>query len=134
MRQSIFAELRSHPSSTIKLLYLTPEFFEKSATLQSALDALSQEGLLARFVVDEAHCISTWGHDFRPAYRKLAMIRQRFPRVPIMALTATATPVVVEDCVNVLGMRNVAKFQRVGRLAGRVTGRRSIGRICAMKS
>ena len=116
MRQSIFAELRSHPSSTIKLLYLTPEFFEKSATLQSALDALSQEGLLARFVVDEAHCISTWGHDFRPAYRKLAMIRQRFPQVPIMALTATATPVVVEDCINVLGMRNVAKFQRVGRL------------------
>lgn len=115
MKQSIFAELRNHPSRTLKLLYVTPEFLEKNATLQTTLDNLDAEGLLARFVVDEAHCISTWGHDFRPAYRKLAMIRRRFPRVPIMALTATATPVVYEDCVKVLGMRSVAKFQRVGK-------------------
>jgi ATP-dependent DNA helicase RecQ len=66
--------------------------------------------------VDEAHCISEWGHDFRPEYRQLAELRQLFPTVPLMALTATATERVRKDIVTLLKLREpscyVASFNR----------------------
>ncbi len=94
-----------------RLLYLAPE----RLMLAGLLDDLKkwEVGLIA---VDEAHCISEWGHDFRPEYRQLSQLRDLFPEVPVMALTATATPRVREDIVKQLRLREprcyVASFNR----------------------
>jgi ATP-dependent DNA helicase RecQ len=82
-----------------ELLYASPEGLE--ASVGWALQNLD----LKLVAVDEAHCISHWGHDFRPAYRKLNGLKRRFPNVPILALTATATRQVTKDIVGQLGMR-----------------------------
>jgi ATP-dependent DNA helicase RecQ len=82
------------------VLYLSPERVQKPG-FTSWLDG--QRPLL--FAIDEAHCVSEWGHDFRPEYRQLALLRERRPGVPILALTATATPQVVEDIGRALQMR-----------------------------
>ncbi|GMT18935.1 hypothetical protein PFISCL1PPCAC_10232, partial [Pristionchus fissidentatus] len=83
----------------IKLLYVTPEKISASGRLSSVFSSLHRRGLLARFVIDEAHCVSQWGHDFRPDYTKLCSLRDVYahPKVPIIALTATATPKIVQD-------------------------------------
>ncbi|KAJ8272150.1 hypothetical protein COCON_G00110090 [Conger conger] len=88
----------------IKLLYATPEKVCASGRMISALQNLYERGLLARFVIDEAHCVSQWGHDFRPDFKRLHELRQKFPGVPIMALTATATPRVQKDILHQLQM------------------------------
>ncbi|XP_059062249.1 recQ-like DNA helicase Blm [Achroia grisella] len=75
----------------LKLLYVTPEKICSSPKFQDVLTALYSRDKIARFVVDEAHCVSAWGHDFRPDYKRLHELRRRFPRPPLMALTATAT-------------------------------------------
>jgi ATP-dependent DNA helicase RecQ len=95
----------------IKLLYVAPETL-LTARLSSLLSGL-QVDLLA---IDEAHCISEWGHDFRPEYRQLAGVRRRFPSAVCMALTATATPRVRNDIASTLGFTQsnefVASFNR----------------------
>ena len=83
-----------------EIVYVAPEGLEASSG--NAVAGLP----LALIAVDEAHCISQWGHDFRPAYRNLVGLKERFGHVPILALTATATPEVMRDIVTQLGMRN----------------------------
>ena len=95
----------------IKLLYITPEKLRHSNMIQNILIKLYEKKLLSRFVVDEAHCMSDWAHDFRPDYGRLGMLRRDFPRVPIMALTATANEKVVNDAIRALGMQNEYRFK-----------------------
>ena len=95
----------------IKILYLSPE----RLLHEGMLDTLEQ--LRLEFVaVDEAHCISSWGHDFRPEYRALKAVRARFPKVPMLALTASATERVRHDIIEMLELKNpnnfVASFNR----------------------
>uniref|UniRef100_A0A8D3DWU9 RecQ-like DNA helicase BLM n=1 Tax=Scophthalmus maximus TaxID=52904 RepID=A0A8D3DWU9_SCOMX len=100
----------SRKDPIVKLLYVTPEKVSASHKLISALHNLYERGLLARFVIDEAHCVSQWGHDFRPDYKRLHELRQKFPNVRMMALTATATPRVQKDILNQLNMTQPQVF------------------------
>ncbi|CAO4373190.1 unnamed protein product [Caenorhabditis nigoni] len=110
-QEDIYTELCSENPS-IKLLYVTPEKISASGRLNSVFYTLHRRGLLARFVIDEAHCVSQWGHDFRPDYTKLHTLREKFhtPPVPIIALTATATPKIVTDARDNLKMQNSKLF------------------------
>uniref|UniRef100_A0A182NDW4 RecQ-like DNA helicase BLM n=1 Tax=Anopheles dirus TaxID=7168 RepID=A0A182NDW4_9DIPT len=94
--QRIYDDLYSS-CPELKLLYVTPEKISSSAKFQNLLSALYRRSLLGRIVIDEAHCVSAWGHDFRPDYKKLSALREQFPTVPIIALTATANPRVRTD-------------------------------------
>jgi ATP-dependent DNA helicase RecQ len=85
----------------LRLLFTAPERLVNSGLL----DLLAQVGV-SRFAIDEAHCISQWGHDFRPEYRQLAMLRDRFPAASIHAFTATATPRVRDDIRSQLQLRD----------------------------
>lgn len=106
---SVYADLRS-PQPQLRLLYVTPEKVSASNRLLEALQRLHSNKHLTRFVIDEAHCVSQWGHDFRPDYKRLSVLREKFPGVPMMALTATATPRVRMDILHQLGMRDPKWF------------------------
>lgn len=105
----IYADIASF-SPKIKLLYVTPEKISASSTFQDILDKMYSQKNLARIVIDEAHCVSVWGHDFRPDYKKLGQFKKRYPDLPVMALTATANPRVRVDVVNQLGIKNCKWF------------------------
>ena len=107
---AVHAELsKLHP--TIKVLYVTPEQLVAGVKLRERLSLLNSRGLLARLVVDECHCVSSWGHDFRPQYQQIGQIKaEAFPNVPVMALTATATARVRSDVLNSLKMKHPAQF------------------------
>ncbi|KAH6691641.1 ATP-dependent helicase SGS1 [Plectosphaerella plurivora] len=88
---------KPHPEHYVQLLYVTPEMINASRQFNDRLTALFRRKRIARFVIDEAHCVSQWGHDFRPDYKALGKLRENYPGVPIIALTATATHNVIMD-------------------------------------
>lgn len=108
---SIYQDLRSKEPIT-KLLYVTPEKLTASGALNSALTTLHNRDMLARFVIDEAHCVSQWGHDFRPDYTRLSELRYTYKSVPFMALTATATQKVRLDIAQQLKLREAKWFMQ----------------------
>ena len=98
------------------LIYTTPEYLSKSGKLATELLKLFQKGLFRRVVIDEAHCVSQWGHDFRPDYLDLKYLKEKFrdsrgASIPITALTATATDKVLSDIMRNLGIPNCVVFK-----------------------
>jgi ATP-dependent DNA helicase RecQ len=91
-----------------KLFYLAPERLLLPDFLDGPLRALSRGPGINAFVIDEAHCVSEWGHDFRREYRQLSGLRRRHPHIPMLAFTATATPRVRADILAQLALRNPA--------------------------
>ncbi|MFO7630796.1 MAG: ATP-dependent DNA helicase RecQ [Prochlorococcaceae cyanobacterium] len=89
----------------LRLLYIAPERLQVEATRQ-LLDEVLSQGRLVALAVDEAHCISAWGHDFRPDYRRLGQLRALCPGVPLVALSATAAPRVRADIIRMLALRS----------------------------
>ncbi|WP_336964779.1 DNA helicase RecQ [Chryseobacterium contaminans] len=101
--KQVFDDIKSGKT---KLLYVAPESLIKD----DYLDFL-KEVKISFFAIDEAHCISEWGHDFRPEYRNLKQIIDKIANVPVIALTATATPKVQDDIQKTLGMTNALVFK-----------------------
>lgn len=93
-------------------MYLTPEKLVKSPGLINTIEDLYEKNMIDRFVIDEVHCVSHWGQDFRKDYLHLDMLKKNFPSVPLLGLTATATVEVKDDIVNRLGIKkDVIYFQ-----------------------
>jgi RecQ family ATP-dependent DNA helicase len=99
----------------IKIVYMSPEYVFNGTGLKLITD-LNENNQLGYFAIDESHCVSSWGHDFRPEYLKLNELRNIFPNIPIMALTATATEKVVDEIIISLKLNNpkkiIANFDR----------------------
>ncbi|XP_952208.1 DNA helicase (SGS1 homologue), putative [Theileria annulata] len=95
----------------ISILFITPESLMGSKLLLENLLIMHSRNKISRFVIDEVHCVSQWGNDFRPHYGQLGMIRKNFPDVPILALTATATEYVTKDVITKLMLRDVVIFK-----------------------
>lgn len=95
---------RKCAAGSLKLLYISPE------KLLSELDYLFRNIQISLIAIDEAHCISQWGHDFRPEYTQLGILRERFPNTPIMALTATADKITRQDIIEQLQLRDGREF------------------------
>ncbi len=93
----------------ITLLYAAPERVTNGRFL-AQMDSLQERGLLSLFAIDEAHCVSQWGHDFRPEYRGLTVLHERYPSVPRVALTATADALTRADIIERLQLESAELF------------------------
>ena len=93
----------------LKLLYVAPERLMTEGFL-NLLERLQQERLIGLFAIDEAHCVSQWGHDFRPEYRALTVLHERFPEVPRIALTATADAPTRREIIERLALEDAQQF------------------------
>ncbi len=91
-------------SGRVKLLYISPE------KLLAEMDYLLRHLQISLFAIDEAHCISQWGHDFRPEYTQLGILRENFPDTPVMALTATADKITRRDIIEQLKLKDAREF------------------------
>ena len=107
--QSAYENFSSQKPLT-RLIYITPEKYTRSGRIRSEMKRCRQNGKLDRIVVDEAHCVSEWGHDFRPDYKSLGNLKSELDGVPIMALTATATERVRTDIRGMLDIENSYLF------------------------
>jgi len=99
------------PDRSLRLLYVTPEKLAKSKRFMNRLEKAYAAKCLDRIVIDEVHCCSQWGHDFRPDYKFLGVMKRQFPGVPILGLTATATQDVVDDVTKMLSIPNAVIFR-----------------------
>lgn len=116
-KDAIYADLETgHPR--IRLLYVTPELCS-GEHFRRRLRMLHEQGQLARVAVDEAHCISEWGHDFRKDFKRLSWFRDAFPDVPLMCLTATANGQVRNDVLETLGLLKSPRLQTFAMTAHR---------------
>lgn len=97
-------------NSQLKLIYVTPEKIAKSKMFMSKLEKAYQAGRLSRIAVDEVHCCSQWGHDFRPDYKLLGILKRQFPNAPLIGLTATATSHVLQDAQKILCVQKCITF------------------------
>ncbi|OHS98960.1 ATP-dependent DNA helicase, RecQ family protein [Tritrichomonas foetus] len=106
-----FATIDRIKKNDVLFLFITPEKLSSSSHLLNTLLQMNEKHMITRFVIDEAHCVSQWGHDFRPSYTQLDIIKDRFVGTPIMALTATATAAVKKDIINELKIPDCQIFQ-----------------------
>ena len=97
--------------SSLKLLYVTPEKLSKSKRFMAKLQKSYEMGFFKRLAIDEVHCCSVWGHDFRPDYKFLGVVRNLCPKIPIMGLTATSTAHVTEDVKKILKIEKSLLFK-----------------------
>jgi len=97
-------------NSQLRLLYVTPEKCSKSKQFMAKLQKMHQAGRFVRLAIDEVHCCSQWGHDFRPDYKFLGAMRELFPDVPILGLTATSTAGVTKDVKEILRIPQALLF------------------------
>ena len=100
------------PNAGVALIFVTPEKVTKSGRFKSEMEKLNNQGRLGRFVIDECHCACQWGHDFRPDYGKLGILKHHFSSTPILAVTATASERVRKDCAEILRLRQNYQFFR----------------------
>jgi ATP-dependent DNA helicase RecQ len=107
-REEIQQRIAGMLRGAFKLVYLAPERLLMSEFVSGPLAKLAEHPGINAFVIDEAHCVSEWGHDFRPEYRQLSTLRRRHPQVPMLAFTATATSRVRADVIAQLQLRDPA--------------------------
>jgi ATP-dependent DNA helicase Q1 len=101
----------TNKNTKLKIIYVTPEKLAKSKKFMNKLEKMYELDIFKRLVIDEIHCCSTYGHDFRPDYKFLGIMKRQYPKVPILGLTATATNYVIDDIKKILNIQKCILFK-----------------------